>query len=514
MSEIILSTNVPTSPAIVAKGAAYFPRRLHFADKENQTQQVDEAGMLALGGQLIVLGEPGMGKSELMCELGRRLGVGPVTATRFINSRNPATLIPDGRPLLIDALDEAMSRREGDAIDAILAQLEEAGSPEFILSCRSREWQARSVTNLRQLYGTDPHVFTLEPLNRDEAQRFLIMRHSSVDADHVLSHLETHGLEELYRNPLTLASMGRVAESDTQLPATRADLFGRVCTLTWPEHDTDRQEAGLSQISQDNALDAVGAIAASLLFAGKEAASAAGAAQVLENDIRLADLERLPQAGAARAVFSSKLFQSVGTSRAKPIHRVIAEFLGARWLARQTGTPRAQRRLLAQLHSSGGVPASLRGLHAWLAYHSPAMAERVIAADPYGVLRYGESGAMTPRQANCLFDALCALAEEDPYFRSADWGSRAAAGLMIPALTIRIGTIIASAESSTHLRLLLIEGLKGTPPRRQSGGPARNHCAVARPYLPRAPRRGGGADALSQPDVVASYHRDAARSGR
>jgi len=36
-----------------------------------------------------------------------------------------------------------------------LAQLEEANAPPFILSCRSREWQARSVTNLRRLYGED-----------------------------------------------------------------------------------------------------------------------------------------------------------------------------------------------------------------------------------------------------------------------------------------------------------------------------------------------------------------------
>ena len=102
---------------------------------------------------------------------------------------------------------------------------------------------------------------------------------------------------------------------------------------------------------------------------------------------------------------------------------MIAEFLGARWLARQVPAPRAQRRLLAQFHDSGGVPASLRGVHAWLAYHSAAMADLVIAADPYGVLRYGEPAAFTPHQADKLFDALCALAEDDPYFRAGDWES-------------------------------------------------------------------------------------------
>ena len=76
--------------------------------------------------------------------------------------------------MLIDALDEAMSRREGDAVDTILAQLESAGSPDFILSCRAREWQTRSEINLRRIYGPDPNIFRLEPLSRAEARLFLV----------------------------------------------------------------------------------------------------------------------------------------------------------------------------------------------------------------------------------------------------------------------------------------------------------------------------------------------------
>jgi len=441
----------------------YFPRRLAINEEGILDNSVDEAGLLALTGNKVVLGEPGMGKSELMHELGRRLEVKPITAIRFLKSRNPINLLTEGKPLLIDGLDEAMSRREGDSVDGILAQLEEAGSPRFILSCRSREWQARSVTNLRRLYGAEPSVLTLESLNRNEARAFLLALDPSLDADHVLDHLSSYSLEDLYRNPLTLGMIRRVAETDTQLPSTRATLFERVCTLIWPEHDDDRQDDGLAQLTEDEALDAAGAIAAALLFGGAEAASAAGAAQVQQGDVRLADLAALPKAKAARAIFSSKLFLSVGSSRAKLIHRVIAEYLGARWLARQVATPRAQRRLLAQLQGSGGVPASLRGLHAWLAYHSPAMAPRVITEDPYGVLRYGEATVLTPHLAESLFEALNRLARDDPYFRSSDWDKKTAAGLMIPSLKLRIEAIIGSVSSSEHLRSLLIEGLQGTP---------------------------------------------------
>ncbi len=300
-------------------------------------------------------------------------------------------------------------------------------------------------------------------MERAEACAFLAQHHVKADADHVLDHLDAHSLADLYRNPLTLGLMGQVAEHDMHLPTTRSALFERVCKLIWPEHDPDRQDTTLAQVTEDQALSAAGAIAAGLLLAGAEAASLAVPAAVQEGDVRLVDLERLPGAEAARTVFSSKLFHSVGTGRAKPIHRVIAEYLGARWLAQQASTPRVQRRLLTQLQGSGGVPASLRGLHAWLAYHSPSMAERVIAADPYGVLRYGETACLTVTQANCLFDALYALAKVDPYFRASDRDSHAVAGLMVPELRDRIDAVISSTESNEHFRSLLIEGLNTTP---------------------------------------------------
>lgn len=445
-----------------ASTADYFSRRLRFTDSKGNSSQVTESEMLAITGAKIVLGEPGMGKSELMLEAGRRIVATPVSAVRFMFSTNPAQYVEPGKPLIVDGLDEAMARREGDAVDMILANLEAIGSPEFILSCRTREWQARSVTNLRQIYGAEPSIFTLEPLERMEAKVFLIQRFAKVDADHVLDHLEGHGLADLYRNPLTLGLMGQVAECDTHLPVTRAALFERVCQLIWPEHDPDRQDSGLGQINEDSALSAAGAIMASLLLAGAEAASTAGPGHLLDRDVRLADLKTLPGAEAASTIFSSKLLQSSGAGRAGPLHRVIAEYLGARWLARQATTPRAQRRLLCQLHGNGGVPASLRGLHAWLAFHGSGMAEDVIAADPFGVLRYGETAGLTAAQADCMFDALSSLAEVDPFFRAQDWDSHTAAGLMISRLQDRIASIIGSAESNEHLRSLLIEGLEGT----------------------------------------------------
>lgn len=439
---------------------SYFSRFLRKHDEQGQIQTVGDTEILTIAGPKVVLGEPGMGKSELIWELGRRLNVQPVDATRFMHSKDPSRFVVAGKPLLIDALDEAVARHEGDAVVMILEQLEDAGSPEFILSCRAREWQSRSATRLRQIYGVEPIIFSLEALSRAEASSFLEQRHPTVDVVHVISHLEVHGIADLYGNPLTLGLMGQVAEHDAQLPATRGALFERVSTLIWPEHDSDRNDLDLGRITTDQALSAAGAIMAGLVLAGAEAVNLFSPAQSQDSDVCLVDLEQLPDAGAARAVIASKLFQSVGVGRAKPIHRVIAEFLGARWLAQQAEKKRAQRRLLAQFHGAGAVPASLRGLHAWLAFHSTAMAAAVITADPFGVLRYGETINLTSKHADCLLGALKALSEIDPYFGAQDWDSHSAKGLMNPSLRTKIEEIISSTESNGHLRAVLIAGLK------------------------------------------------------
>ncbi|MFP7634927.1 NACHT domain-containing protein [Pseudomonas veronii] len=444
------------------KPTNYFSRCLRTTDDQGHVRIVEDAEILTIAGPRIILGEPGMGKSELIREVGRRLDIHPVTAIRFMLSKDPSRFVIPGKPLLIDALDEAVARREGDAVDLILAQLEDAGAPEFVLTCRAREWQERSVNNLRHIYAHEPTIFTLEALGRNEAVLFLNQRHATVDAEHVISHLEAHNVADLYGNPLTLNLMGEVAEYEAKLPATRAALFEKVCALTWPEHDSDRYDLSPGKVTSDQALSAAGAIMAGTLLAGSEAVSFAGPVQLQDNDVRLVDLERLPAAGAAQYIIASKLFQSAGVGRAKPIHRVIAEYLGARWLASEAKTPRAQRRLLAQLQGSGAVPASLRGLHAWLAFHSTAMAQAVISVDPIGVLRYGETANLNSEQADRMLESLSALAEIDPYFGAQDWDSSTARSLMIPHLRNKIEAVISSTESNIYLRAILIAGCKQT----------------------------------------------------
>ena len=53
------------------------------------------------------------------------------------------------------------------------------------------------------------------------------------------------------------------------------------------------------------------------------------------------------------------------------IHRVVAEYLGAKWLAACFNSGRSERRIFSLFRPGDGVPTSLRGLHAWLAHFGP-----------------------------------------------------------------------------------------------------------------------------------------------
>jgi hypothetical protein len=453
---------VPGGEGVEPVESSYFRRKLRVIE-EGLGREILDSDLLALERSIVVLGEPGMGKSELIGELGRAGGVAPVSAPRFMLSKNPGSYVTSGRLCLIDGLDEAIARDENDALDRVLAQLEDAGCPRFVLSCRSREWQSRSLRSLTEIYGAEPLVVSIEDFTREEASAFWSSRGFTSSVDAVLDGLDEQGLSDLYRNPLTLSLLGRVADSGKPLPATRAELFGHVCELIWREENDARQNTRLAQISQEQALSSAGACMAAMIFGGVDAIRMGGIAERQDGEVWIGDLEKLPGGAEARSVVASKLFKNVGVGRAAPIHRVIAEFLGARWLAAQATTSLSRHRLLAQCNGGGAVSSSLRGLHAWLAFHSPHLSARVIAADPFGLLRYGETALLDAAQAAALLDALERLARADPYFRAQDWNARSAKGLAQTSLAPRIDAILADAGSNFQLRTLLLEAIKDTP---------------------------------------------------
>ncbi|MFJ4430567.1 NACHT domain-containing protein [Pseudomonas sp. NPDC089395] len=404
---------------------------------------------------LLILGEAGMGKSHLLEWLAAAPGYARCTARQLINRHDPRTLLGDAKTLVIDALDEVNAQKEGDAVDLVLRQLGRLGCPHFILSCRVADWRsATGIEAIREQYPLEPLELHLQPFDDDDVTTFLCASLGAEIARTVVEHFNARGLNGLLGNPQTLELISSVAGSGN-LPETRSELFSRAVEVLWVEH---RDAKAYIQLARETALDAAGAAFAGLILTGSEAIARTSAANSAEGEVPLAEISHLPDGKFIGEMLGTRLFKADGANRFGYVHRRVGEYLGARWLVKQADTPQKRRRLLSMFHSHGLVPASLRGIHAWLA-HEPALAQVVISTDPMGVIEYGDADDLTVEQARSLLAALEVLATDNPRFRA--WQPYSLRGIAQPELIGDIRRLLTAPDTPFGLCLLLLEAVKG-----------------------------------------------------
>ncbi len=110
----------------------YVQREL-VVSRDGTERSVAEADILSLDLPLVVLGDPGIGKTKLTESLATRLGARRVSAGSFVRNANPETLTPSaGLPIIIDGLDELTSSSGSSAVDEVLKKLSAMSYPPFI----------------------------------------------------------------------------------------------------------------------------------------------------------------------------------------------------------------------------------------------------------------------------------------------------------------------------------------------------------------------------------------------
>ncbi|MGV8564669.1 hypothetical protein [Pseudomonas aeruginosa] len=434
----------------------YLPRTLRY-EKEDKAIDVRQEYLLQLTQPLVILGEAGMGKSRLLQWVVTAPGYSLCTARQLINRANPRSLLGESQVLVIDALDEVSAAKEGDAVNLVLRRLGELDYPRFVLACRAVDWRsATGVEAIREQYDQSPLELNLNPFSEAEVSKFLEHELGSEKSSAIVAHFENLGLGGLLGNPQTLALI-IPSIAGGALPQTRSELFELAVTQMLLEHNVSK--AG-TQLSQEAALNGAGAAFAALLLSGSEVINRGQSQNLDGGELSLPELCGMPSGENAAALLGSRLFCTAGTDRFSYWHRRIAEYLGARYLARQANTPRKRRRMLALFQSHGLVPASLRGLHAWLAL-DPALAPAVISADPMGLIEYGDVDNLLPSQARTLLQALKRLADTNPDFRP--WRSRIVRGLASPHLIDEIRHLVTTDAEPFGLRLLILESIPHTP---------------------------------------------------
>nr|WP_269839233.1 hypothetical protein [Paucibacter sp. M5-1]MCZ7881552.1 hypothetical protein [Paucibacter sp. M5-1] len=438
-------------------------RTLWFDTRDGGRETISQADLPGRHESIVVLGEAGMGKTELLRWIGQQPGHVYCTARRLKNAgSNPSRILGTATTLVIDALDELSAKDDGDAVDTVLQRLADLGFPRFVLSCRIADW--RHVTGkdaIKEQYpDLEPFVAHLQPLDEVEIRRMLVaeLDGNESQADEVMGRLAGSNLAGLMGNPQTLQMIARVARGGP-LPETKAGLFAGAVDVLRREHSHGKFEL---QPDAEAAFEAAGAAFAALILTGAEAI-VVESADPGDIEIPLAEAAALPGASQLRSVLGSRLFgTAAGPNRLTYWHRSIGEYLGARYLARQAHTVMRRKRLLALFHAHGVVPASLRGLHAWLALHSGDLAAEVIAADPSGVIEYGDVAALNSWQAELLLDALERTAAQDQRFAIGDGAASAMRGLMRADMLARVRAVITTESLPYGLRMLLIESVAGS----------------------------------------------------
>lgn len=344
----------------------------------------------------VLLGDPGAGKTTAFAAECEALG----EEACLIAARDFLTFDPQNRPewrgktLFIDGLDEvrAGSSDARTSFDAIRGRLDTLGKPRFRLSCRAADWLG--ANDRGRLEAVSPNakvtVLRLDPLADSDIAQLLATHPRVDDAEAFVAGANERGIGDLLANPQTLELLVN-AVTGGSWPESRQETFEMACGQMVQEHNEEHQAAASTSSDLPTSaqlLDAAGRLCVVQLIAGVAGYTRHGQP---DNEYPALDEYGGDHPDRLRLALTTKLFKGVSDNRFTPVHRHVAEFLGARCFARIIDSGLPARRVIALMTGAdGGVVTELRGLSAWLAVHCQDARTDLIERDPIGVGLYGD----------------------------------------------------------------------------------------------------------------------------
>jgi len=439
----------------------YISRTLTYKDKIDNLKSITDDELLNIKQSVVILAEPGMGKTSLLEHLENSENTVKFTASSFV--RRPLVRLKniENKVVLIDALDEYQSDKNSNSIDNILTKLYELDSPQFILTCRAVEWDEASNSIFEDFYDEKPIVAHIEAFTRDDAIKFLNEHNNfSGNSENIIHQLDELSLTDFYNNPLTLELLTHVDINN--LPDNKADIFDLATRNLWQEIN-DSAPNKLQQTDENTIIECSGFICATLLLSQKQNIFTGNISKTPDDALSIHKLKSIFDEDFLSNTIKCRIFKlSIDSQNFRPMHRTIAEFLGAKWLAKKMSDPVIKKRLLEQFTYRDGVPSSLRGMFSWLAYFNPNLTQTVISTDPYGLITYADTSFFSDNQSKLLYKSLKELAEVDPWFRKDTWGRLQAKGLAKPCLYKEYRELFTTKDSHgfNQLRVSVLQVLQ------------------------------------------------------
>ena len=357
----------------------------------------------------VLLGDPGAGKTTALEVEAQGEQACLIPARDFLTFEPQDHPEWRGKTLFIDGLDEvrAGSSDARTPFDAIRQHLDALGKPRFRLSCREADWLG--ANDRKHLESVSPDakvtVLRLNPLTDSDIAQLLKTHPDVNDAEAFIAEANERGMDGLLANPQSLDLLARAVVGG-DWPESRKETFEMACGQMVREHNEEHQAAmaSSSRPTPDQLLDAAGRLCAVQLIAGMAGYTLHGQP---DNEYPALDQCGGDHPDRLRRALATKLFRGVSDNRFTPVHRHIAEFLGARYLARIIHDGLPARRVIALITGAdGAVVTELRGLSAWLAAHCQEARSDLIEQDPIGVGLYGDIQIFSSTEKSGLLNSL------------------------------------------------------------------------------------------------------------
>lgn len=403
---------------------------------------------------IIILGDPGSGKTELLINRNKIHGGEFVKAASFLHF--PVKCI--GGEFYIDALDERRTSLNKLAmVDEISGKLWKVQPDKFRLASRKQDWLGDVDLEIFRDYFKENGgyiVVSLLPLTDDELITVLTS-HNVESPAQFIEEAKAKKLDGLLQNPQNAIMLAR-AVSEGSWPSTRREVFTKATGFLLRENNPSKAISGDVNYSAEELRDTAGELCALRLIADLPGFRLHNHGNPEHDGLYYRDVrsekQELISATLQRPVFRG----TDGHDCLDTVHRTLAEFMGGQWLASRIDTDLPPARLDALIGREGFPVTALRGLYAWLPVFSRKHSEHFLKADPMGILTNGDVFSLTLQSKRTLLKSLCDFANRTPWFNT--WGEPAEQlkALGVPALKPEIMSLLKSEKTSEDMRMALL----------------------------------------------------------
>ena len=391
---------------------------------------------------LVLLGEPGLGKSTALVEETKRAAGGHhggvVSMREDLRAFSGEELLyrrifeapafrawEDGDSHLVlhlDSLDEALMRI--DSIANLLADelpRRPCARLSLRIACRTAVWPAGILEPaLNALWGDAAvGVVELAPLRRTDV--VLAAKLRGIDSDAFIRALFEADAVPFAIKPLTLNLLFDIFGRDGRLPHSTGEIYRQGSLLLCEETNVSRRGARrVGTLNPEQRLRIAGRIAATTMLANRYAVwTGIESGAVPTPDVVISALTGGREDGGfagfevsephVREVLDTGLFTARGPEEMGWAHQSYAEFLAAQYLVDREVSPDNILKVL--MHPSGGLVPQLAVVAAWVASLSAPVRDALIQNEPFVLLR-ADLTAWSPADIAALTAAYLKALEE------------------------------------------------------------------------------------------------------